>query len=116
MTTTGSAQLQKRGLELSHMQRRMRRNDVEREAANLIAKYGVTRPPVPVDEIARMLGAEVRYSPGNDNVSGALVRSPQGIVIGVNSAQHFHRQRFTIAHELAHFLLHDGIQLHVDAD
>jgi Zn-dependent peptidase ImmA (M78 family) len=36
-------------------------------------------------------------------------------VIGVNIAQHLNRQRFTIAHELGHLLLHSGDAVHVDA-
>jgi Zn-dependent peptidase ImmA (M78 family) len=34
----------------------------------------------------------------------------------VNSSQHENRQRFTIAHELGHYLLHKGTKLHFDED
>ena len=43
-----------------------------------------------------------------------MVREPGRAVIGVESNQPETRQRFTIAHELGHFLLHEGDQVHVD--
>ncbi len=35
-------------------------------------------------------------------------------MIGVANSQSSQRQRFTIAHELAHLILHDGEEVHVD--
>src|SRR5262249_28738549 len=52
------------------------------------------------------------------DVSGALIRSELGVAIAVNASQHANRIRFTIAHELAHYLLEhiaDG-EDHVDWD
>ena len=44
-----------------------------------------------------------------------LVRSGDNeAVIGVNSAHHINRQRFTIAHELGHLCLHKGKDVHID--
>jgi Zn-dependent peptidase ImmA (M78 family) len=83
---------------------------------DLLRRAGVHRPPVPVEKIAEMLGIEVRYSPNSDNVSGALIRKGKELIIGVNSSQHPNRQRFTIAHEIGHFRLHKGFDLHVDED
>ena len=37
-----------------------------------------------------------------------------GAVIGANKSHHPYRQRFTIAHELGHFLLHEGQDVHLD--
>ena len=43
------------------------------------------------------------------------MRSGEGeIVIGVNSLHHINRQRFTIAHECGHLLLHKGKDVHID--
>ena len=43
------------------------------------------------------------------------MRSEDGrAVIGVNSAHHFNRQRFTIAHECGHLILHKGKDVHID--
>lgn len=74
------------------------------------------RPPVAVDKIAQMLGLDVRFSPGDDDVSGALIRKGKELIIGVNSSHHPNRQRFTIAHEIGHFMLHKALQIHVDED
>lgn len=94
-------------------------NQAERfqnQVADLLKKSNVTRPPVPVEKIASGLGIVIRYSPAKDELSGALIRNSSEVVIGVNSAHHEHRRRFTIAHEIGHFVLHKGIQLHVDQD
>jgi len=69
-----------------------------------------------VEEIAEGLGLEIRYAPFDGDLSGALVRSKRETYIGVNSSDHPNRQRFTIAHELGHFVLHRGISIHVDKD
>ena len=43
-----------------------------------------------------------------------LIRSDDKTVIGVNSLHHTNRQRFTIAHECGHLLLHKGKDVHID--
>lgn len=82
----------------------------------LLRQNGIGRPPVPVEKIAENLDLEVRYAPYDGDLSGALVRSKGETYIGVNSSDHPNRKRFTIAHELGHFILHKGITLHVDKD
>lgn len=94
----------------------MRRNEIERVARRLLEANAVTRAPVPVEELANALKIDVRYSEGSDDVSGALIRNADSVVIAVNSAQHENRQRFTIAHELGHYLLHKGTKVHFDED
>jgi Zn-dependent peptidase ImmA (M78 family) len=82
----------------------------------LLRQNAISRPPVPVEKIADNLELEVRYAPYDGDLSGALVRSKGETYIGVNSSDHSNRQRFTIAHELGHFILHRGITIHVDKD
>ena len=89
---------------------------IEEQARQLLESNGINRAPVPVEEIAKALGIEVKYSPGRPDVSGALVRDGRSAFIAVNSAQHENRQRFTIAHEIGHFLRHKGTRLHFDED
>lgn len=49
-------------------------------------------------------------------MAGLLHRRPDGTaVIGVNALESETRQRFTIAHEIGHLVLHDA-ELHVDED
>jgi len=63
--------------------------------------------PVKVGEIAKALGVRVVISELPRGVSGKLSReSEDHWVIRVNRHEHKNRQRFTIAHEIAHFVLH----------
>src|SRR5437763_15889035 len=89
----------------------------EQRVKELLKKNHIGRPPVDVGRIAATEGLEIRYSPTGTNISGALVRSDHMTFIAVNNAHHLNRQRFTIAHELAHFFLdHEGTDLHIDGD
>ena len=85
------------------------------EADGLLEKLRVESAPIPVDRMAESLGIRIVYKPyeDGDDVSGMLYRGNGQPVIGVNSAHHIHRQRFTIAHEIGHFLLHEG-KMYVD--
>ena len=66
--------------------------------------------PVPVDLIARTLGIEICHSDTlPENISGFIKRhdtDPRKYEIHVNATHNKSRRRFTIAHELAHFILH----------
>ncbi len=94
----------------------MRTRHIKTTAERLIASNGVREAPVPVEKLAAALGAEIRREPAEDDLSGFLMRAVVGrcAVIGVNSTHHPNRQRFTIAHEIGHLLLHDGEKIHVD--
>ena len=93
------------------------RRTIQKQVSELLKVNRIMRSPVPVEKIAQNLGIEVKYEAAEDDLSGALVREPKGrVVIGVNSAHHPNRQRFTIAHEIGHFILHKGMSLHVDQD
>jgi Zn-dependent peptidase ImmA (M78 family) len=96
----------------------MRRSQeqIQRRVSKILRDHEIHRPPVPVEKIAEGYGIEVRYEPAEDELSGALIRKHNEVVIGVNASHHPNRQRFTIAHEIAHFLLHDGVDVHVDQD
>ena len=91
--------------------------ELGRRARALLEQGGVTGIPVPVERIASSLGASVRYSALHDDLSGMIYIGDQGPIIGVNSQHHPNRQRFTIAHEIAHLVLHRHLiadQVHVD--
>jgi Zn-dependent peptidase ImmA (M78 family) len=75
-------------------------------ARRLLTKYDVTEPPVLVDDIAIDEGLQVVYHELEDDVSGLLVREDDAAIIAVNVKHHANRQRFTIAHELGHYMLH----------
>jgi Zn-dependent peptidase ImmA (M78 family) len=87
------------------------------EARALIKKHGIKSPPVNVERIARSLGVKVEFAPFDDELSGMAFIKDGVPAIGINSLHHPNRQRFTLAHELAHIVLHpDQLEkaVHVD--
>ena len=76
------------------------------EATRILEKFSVTKPPVPVEKIARGLGAQIRFSPLDDEISGMIFIKDDTPIIGVNSLHRPNRQRFTIGHEIGHLVLH----------
>jgi Zn-dependent peptidase ImmA (M78 family) len=76
------------------------------EARKLLEQLNINRPPVPVERVAQHLGATIRYSPFDGDISG-IIHIKDGIpIIGVNSLHSPNRQRFTVAHECGHLVLH----------
>jgi Zn-dependent peptidase ImmA (M78 family) len=92
----------------------MIRHDIEQKAQQFLARHGVTGAPVPVEDMARSEYIQVVRSPTAGQESGFLLRNDRGVMIGINGNESPRRQRFTIAHELGHWLLHDGRPLIVD--
>jgi Zn-dependent peptidase ImmA (M78 family) len=94
----------------------VRRKHIRSLVDQLLQQHGITAPPVPVEKIVEALGLEVKRAPTEDDLSGFLYRDRQKKIatIGVNSTHHANRQRFTIGHELGHYLLHDQEGIHVD--
>jgi Zn-dependent peptidase ImmA (M78 family) len=86
----------------------------EVRAEHLLQEQSVIARPVPVEDIARILGARLLFEPLNDELSGLLYREGGVATIGVNSAHPTSRQRFTVAHEIGHLLLHEGKPMFVD--
>lgn len=80
----------------------------ERHAQVVLADLGSDTLPVDVYQIARRHNVRVEKSDLGADCSGILVRSAEGAVIGVHYAHHPNRQRFSVAHELGHFILHEG--------
>jgi Zn-dependent peptidase ImmA (M78 family) len=76
------------------------------KADELIKRLGVTTAPVPVERIARRLSVQVRYAPFDGDISGMSYVKDGVSIIGVNNLHHPNRQRFTLAHEIGHVLLH----------
>lgn len=72
----------------------------------LIDRHSV-QYPVRLGDLARELGVQsVKISSLPTGISGQIARENGQYVIRVNRNETRERQRFTIAHELSHFLLH----------
>lgn len=95
----------------------MTAEDARDAAQALLEKHKVASPPTPVDRLVRAEGAMLQFAPLDDALSGmAFVKDNQAVVV-VNTLHHPNRQRFTIAHELGHILLHRDLlarEVHVD--
>ncbi|EPJ45201.1 MAG: protein of unknown function DUF955 [Osedax symbiont Rs1] len=70
--------------------------------------------PIKVGAIAKSFGLIVKKSTLQGNISGEIKETDGQIIIRINRHDVKYRQRFTLAHEIAHFLLHrsyigDGI-------
>lgn len=72
--------------------------------------------PVPVHEICFALGIETENSKDmSSNMSGYIKKQGELYVIKANKRNHPNRRRFTVAHELGHYLLHKA-QLDKDGE
>ena len=73
------------------------------KAQEILERLGITEPPVDVEAIAKDHGLSVRRVIRSNSFSGQLVRERMRIEVNQKHARQ--RQRFTIAHELGHFVL-----------
>jgi len=78
-------------------------------ARKLLADVGIKSPPILIRDIINHIKEEKDLSIypwafGNDT-DGIQITEGDTATIGYNKAQHPHRQRFTIAHEIGHLLL-----------
>jgi Zn-dependent peptidase ImmA (M78 family) len=94
----------------------IRRRRIRELVETLLLEARVKQAPVPVWDIARKKGARIAVDSLEGDLSGFLFRDGVRTIIGVNTHHPTVRQNFTVAHELAHLLLHDQDyeQLHVD--
>jgi Zn-dependent peptidase ImmA (M78 family) len=80
---------------------------IRREAARLLDAAGVTHEPVPLRDIVSALNLELLQRRGEPFTSEAALESRgDGRTIVLNGPGDERRRRFTIAHEIGHFVLH----------
>ena len=99
------------------MSRQTKKVEARKAAQELLDRYGIKKPPVPIERIAKLLEIRMEYAPLDGELSGlAYIR--EGVpIVGINTLHAPNRQRFTLAHELAHIQLHrDELEnaVHVD--
>ena len=94
------------------------KNDSQR---SIYQKYAVQLEPFDVIEFGKALGLEVKESDTMPaRVSGLITKIDGKYVICVNKSESIQRKRFTVAHEIGHYLLHsdqfgDGLVDSVDS-
>lgn len=87
---------------------------IRRMVGDLLLLADITEPPIPVERIAELKGAKIKYVRHAGETSGLLSKEKGVITIGVNALHSKTRQRFTIAHELGHLMLGGIDRVHVD--
>lgn len=90
--------------------------EIQNIVKELLLRADINRPPINVKKIAQMLKAEIHEErfEEDDAISGVLIQDKNKVIIGINSGHSKTRQRFTIAHEIGHLLLHSHSGPHVD--
>lgn len=83
-------------------------------ATTILQKAGWKEPPVDPSNIARKLGVIVLQWRFPEEISGVLAYYGDHATIGVNSAHAAVRQRFTVAHEIGHFIYDHEDELILD--
>lgn len=81
---------------------------VRENEAEIVRRY-TSSFPVKIGELANELGLKVTRAPMPPKISGLIQPSTDaaaGFEIRVNKYEMSERQRFTVAHEIAHYLLH----------
>ena len=94
-----------------------RRERISDEVQKLLDRNSIAIPPIPVEQIVKSLGINLRFSPLDNELSGMIYIKDEMPIVGVNALHHPNRRRFTVAHECGHFVLHKNQitqEIHVD--
>lgn len=94
---------------------RISQASIKEAAAEALKGAGLYRLPVNVDGVAQALGIQVHYTPLEDDYSGLLVIRGGNAVAHINAKHSPNRQRFSLAHEIGHFVLHERGQTAKDS-
>ena len=89
------------------------------EANKILKEQKIVKYPVNIKNVAKLLGIKIKKMKfSKDEISGAIIiKGKSGSpIIAVNEDHCEHRQRFTIAHEIGHFMLHNISNMHVDSN
>jgi Zn-dependent peptidase ImmA (M78 family) len=87
----------------------IRSHFVRQMAQKVLKESRITAPPVDLLTILRVHG--IQYEEMDDfpdTVDALIIERGHQVYAAVNARQHFHRRRFSLAHELGHFFLHRG--------
>jgi Zn-dependent peptidase ImmA (M78 family) len=78
---------------------------IEKSDLQILRQF-TNETPVKVGALAAALGLRVVLASLPMNISGLIQPDDQGFVVKINRFESKERQRFTIAHEIAHYLIH----------
>ena len=84
-----------------------RKEEIELEAERLLDRFGLASEPVDPITVANDLGLKVFNAAfPEEGIHGLIAKRPAVTTIYVNVNDKPARKRFTVAHELGHFVLH----------
>lgn len=90
------------------------RKNPERIAESLLEEYNITEYPIDIKKLIKKAGLQLIEMKLPADVSGVLEVNKSEYTVFVHKDHHIHRQRFTMAHELGHFLIHHPKSTHID--
>jgi len=96
---------------------RKRKSSPAVHARNLLETLDIRTVPVPLEKVGEHFGAKIRFAPLDEELSGIIFIRDGVPIIGINAIHHPNRQRFTLAHEFGHLVLHKHLitsMVHVD--
>jgi len=89
---------------------------IEALAEELLKNHKLHAPPIDVFSLAEQIGISIDQGPMGDNVSGAIhFEGENQAAVALNTTESQQRQRFTLAHEIGHFLMHRDRDLYIDS-
>ena len=84
--------------------------EITKKTEQLLKENGLWSVSVQVDRLAKKLGITVLEKDLEDSLSGFLVVKNGVSTVVINKHHHSNRQRFTLAHEIGHWMLHADIE------
>ena len=87
---------------------------VRDRARQILKDLGIEKPPVPVRTIIEAWALSIEEVQGSDSYDGELI--PEQQLIKINASRPRTRQRYSLAHELGHWVLFHKDRLHEFAD
>ncbi|MBL7837215.1 MAG: ImmA/IrrE family metallo-endopeptidase [Bacteroidetes bacterium] len=79
---------------------------IENKTGKILQDAGLYSHPINVVACAEYFSIKIDYLLLEDGISGFFVKKDSEMRIAINSEHNILRQRFTIAHELGHYVLH----------
>lgn len=92
----------------------MTNNQIENTSNEILVRFNLLKTPIDLNKVTSKLGVNITHQDLDDSVSGFFIKKNSKNIIGVNKNHPPLRNRFTIAHEIGHFILHSEKPLFVD--